>query len=200
MKKLILFFSLVTLPLFAGERTLLSGHVDHGGYGGPVVKYTQIGPNNADGVLVGGQGGWIIDHRFVLGGAGYGLTTKVNADWYDVRTYAGEPSPYVLDFGYGGVLLSFIGNSDDLVHYEIFGIIGSGGVNYRLKNDYGDTNNGDAFFVAEPGVNVVLNVTHFFRIGFGGTYRYVRGVDLEGLTDGDLSNFSAQVTFKFGAF
>lgn len=200
MKRFFLLFILLTLSVTAKEQTLLSGHMDHGGYGGPVFKYTQVGPNNADGILIGGQGGWIIDHKFVLGGGGYGLVNNVTADWYDVYTFAGEPSQYVLDFGYGGLLLAFISNSDDLVHYELFSIIGSGGVNYRLKDDYTDSNNGDALFVAEPGVNVMLNVTKFFRIGVGGTYRFVQGVDLAGLTNDDLGGFSGQIILKFGAF
>jgi hypothetical protein len=59
-----------TLPVFAGDETLFSGNVEHGGFGGPVVKFTQI--KDEFGVLVGGRGGWIINHSFVLGAGGYG--------------------------------------------------------------------------------------------------------------------------------
>lgn len=201
MKRIFLFFIMLTCSVFAREQTLINGHVDHGGYGGPVFKYTQIGPNNTDAFLAGGQGGWIIDHKFIIGGGGYGLASKVTADWYDLRTYVGEPEPYVLDFGYGGLLLGFISNSDDLVHYELFSILGAGGVDYRVDGDYNnDTSTGDALFVAEPGINVMLNVADFFRVGVGATYRFVQGVDLPELVNDDLSGFSAQIIFKFGAF
>jgi hypothetical protein len=199
MKRLYVFLLMLTCSLAAREQTLFSGQMDHGGYGGPVLKYTQIGPNGADGILTGGQGGWIIDHKFVIGGGGYGLTNNISADWYDMRAYDGEP--YVLDFGYGGLLLGFISNSDALVHYEIFSLIGAGGINYRVKDDYNqNSSSGDAIFVAEPGINIMLNVTDFFRIGVGGTYRFARGVELPAMSDADLSNFSAQIIFKFGAF
>lgn len=197
----ILLIGFCAMPLCAREQTLFSGTMDHGGYGGPVVKFSQIGPNQDVGVLVGGQGGWIINHSFVVGGGGYGLTNDVNADWYDIRTYDGEPQPYVLDFGYGGLLLAFISNSDDLIHYEVFGLFGGGGANYRLKNQVPHNNNdSDGLFVAEPGANIMLNVTPYFRIGVGGSYRYVQGVDLVGLDDGDLSGMSGHIVFKFGAF
>ncbi len=201
MKRLLVFVVILTCSAFARERTLISGEMDHGGYGGPVFKYTQIGPNKTDGFLVGGQGGWIIDHKFVLGGAGYGLASKVQADWYEVRTFDGESVPYVLDFGYGGLLLGFISSSDDLIHYELFAVLGGGGIDYRLEDNYESyDNSGDAIFVAEPGINLMLNVTEFFRLGVGATYRFVQGVDLPGMTNDDFNNFSAQIIFKFGAF
>ncbi|NIN69246.1 MAG: hypothetical protein GTO63_32105, partial [Anaerolineae bacterium] len=53
--------------------TLIEGDVRHGGFGGPVVKFTEV--NNEFGVLVGGRGGWIINDSFVLGAGGYGLVT-----------------------------------------------------------------------------------------------------------------------------
>ncbi|MBN1561729.1 hypothetical protein JW998_15865 [candidate division KSB1 bacterium] len=202
MKNLIcLFVALCALPLLASEQTLITGEVDHGGYGGPVLQYAQIGPEKADGILVGGQGGWIIDHKLVIGGGGYGLASKVAADWYDAGTHGDEPGAYILNFGYGGLLVEYISQSDDLIHFELFGIIGGGGVDYQLE-DYIEHDNAtsDAIFVAQPGANIVLNVTPFFRIALGVTYRYVSGVDLDGLTNGDLSGFGGQIVFKFGAF
>ena len=41
---------------------------------GPAIRFTQI--DGDFGVLVGGRGEWIINHRFVLGGGGYGLTNQ----------------------------------------------------------------------------------------------------------------------------
>lgn len=194
--KLFLVALLLTLPLAAAEKTLITGHVAHGGYGGPIVQFTQIGPNQTSGILVGGMGGWIIDHTFVIGGGGYGLSSDVQADWYNT----GAEEPFYLNFGYGGLMLGYINNSDNLVHYEVTGILGGGGASYRIKNDYNSNNDGDGLFVAEPAVNLVLNVTPFFRIAAGASYRYVTGVNLEGLTSSDLSGVSGQIQLKFGSF
>lgn len=192
-----LFFLMTTLlafPLVAGEQTLLSGHIDHGGYGGPVFKYTQLGPNSEEGLLVGGQGGWIIDHTFVLGGAGFGLANSINANW--IKYYV----PQYLNFGYGGLFLAYINNSDKLIHYDINTIIGWGTVNYRDKDYYNLYDTDDSIFIVEPGIYIVANITKFFRVGAGASYRFVQGVEIEGLTDDNLSGPSAQVILKFGAF
>jgi len=185
---------------FSGEHTLISGNMDHGGFGGPVVKISRIGPNSANAILVGGQGGWILGHKFILGGGGYGLTDNVRADWIENRVYDGQSQPYYLDFGYGGLLLGFVQNSDDLIHYEIYGLFGGGGVGYRQKGGMDSHMDSDALFIAEPGINIMINVTPFFRIGAGASYRYVNGVDDAVLTDENLSGISGQIVFKFGAF
>ncbi len=75
---LFLLFVILTLPAFSQEQTLIGdGDIESGGFGGPAVKVTSI--NGETAVLIGGCGGWIINHTFVLGGAGYGLVTNVNA-------------------------------------------------------------------------------------------------------------------------
>ena len=57
------------------QETLLSGNIESGGFGGFVVRFSEIG--GAFAVLAGGRGGWIINHTFVLGGGGYGLANDV---------------------------------------------------------------------------------------------------------------------------
>ena len=57
---ILILVTLFTFSISAQEKTLLEGGVTHGGYGGPEVRFTQVGDNF--GVLVGGKGGWIINH------------------------------------------------------------------------------------------------------------------------------------------
>jgi hypothetical protein len=171
----------------AEEKTLIGDlqDVDHGGFGGPIVKFTQIG--GEFGVLTGGRGGWIIDHRFVLGGGGYGLSNSIEAKGVGP---AGED----LEMGYGGAILEYVLASDDLVHLSFEWLIGAGGTTTV------DGLEDDAFFVTEPGVNLMLNVTKFFRCGAGVSYRYVQGADFGELDSGDLSGMAGVLTFKFGSF
>ena len=51
-----------------------------------------------------------------------------------------------------------------------------------------------------PTVRAMLNVTSFFRIGIGGGYRLVSGVDLDDLKDSEISGPSAEIVLKFGKF
>jgi hypothetical protein len=190
---IVLLAVLASYPVMAQDETLLSGEVESGGYGGPICKIGRI--NGEAGIFVGGQGGWIINHRFVLGGKGYGLVNDVDIEGSrNLR----------LDFGCGGAFLEYIISPHELLHLSLHSMIGAGGVVYSVRkytDDQAPVNyNGDAFFVVEPGINCILNVTNYFRIGAGVTYRYVDGVKYESLSDSDLSGASAEVLLKFGVF
>ena len=187
---------ILCFKLFAQEQTLVgSGEMSNGGFGGPVVKYTQI--KNEPAVLVGGRGGWIINHTFVIGGGGYGLVNQIEADYL-----VDFNQPYI-NFGYGGLELEYIIQSDRLVHFSIYTLIGAGGVNYRDKyyNDWYNWDfHSDEFFVLEPALNVEVNITSFFRINAGASYRYISGLSYNDLSNEDFSGFSGVLTFKFGSF
>ena len=187
MKNLIIILLVVILsyPAMAQDETLISGEVESGGYGAPIFK---VGPiNGVTGVFVGGQGGWIINHSFVLGGKGYGLANSVDIE---------GSQNLKLDFGCGGVLLEYIFSSEKLLHVGINTMIGAGGVRYAEDEvDY----NSSSFFVLEPGIYMVLNISSYFRIGAGITYRYVNGVEYKNLTNADLSGVSGEIVFKFGS-
>ena len=187
--------------LFAQEETLVgNGEITHGGFGGPVIKYSQF--NGEPAVLVGGRGGWIINHSFIIGGGGYGLVNNIGADNTSFGFWGTKP---YIDFGYGGVELEYIIHSDRLIHFSVYSLIGGGSVSYRgdlLDNDDWDKWDSprDAFFVFEPAANVELNIISFFRINAGISYRFVSGAKLDDLKDSDLAGPAATLTFKFGKF
>jgi len=198
-----IFLSIITIilistsQLFSQEETLIgNGEVSHGGFGGPVIKFTQV--KGEPGVLVGGRGGWIINHSFVIGGGGYGLVNKIEAnnDFLGLRPY--------LNFGYGGVELEYIIQSDKLLHFTVCTLIGGGAVSYRehLWDDSWDEWNSpnDAFFVLEPSAGVELNIISFFRVNAGVSYRFISGAEFDDLKNKDLAGVSAFLTLKFGKF
>lgn len=207
---LLLVLFIIPALMYAQESTLLSGEVDHGGFGGPVVKMTRI--NGADALLVGARGGWIINHTFVIGLGGYGLVTDI------VPKTPGLFGTDRLLLGYGGLELEFIMASDEVVHVTFPVLIGAGAVGYRsaiFDDDWGLNlhlsfdQRYDTFFVIEPAVNVELNVASFFRIAAGVSYRHVTGVnapvDAFGTprpltTNADLRGVSGMLVFKFGSF
>lgn len=196
LKQLILLSLVLCFQIFAQEQTLVgNGEMSNGGFGGPVIKYTQI--KNQPSVLIGGRGGWIINHTFIIGGGGYGLANQIEAD-----NFIGYSKPFI-NFGYGGFELEYIIQSDQLLHFSIYTLIGAGGVNYRdyshgSWNDWDSIN--DEFFVLEPALNVEVNITSFFRINAGASYRYISGVSYDNLKNEDFSGFSGVLTLKFGSF
>ena len=52
---------MVASQAFAQEQTLISGKVESGGFGGPTLKVTKM--KGESGLLIGGRGGWIINHK-----------------------------------------------------------------------------------------------------------------------------------------
>ena len=194
MKKLVFLLVIVfTFSAFAQEATLINGEIESGGFGGPVLKVTTI--NGESSVMVGGRGGWIINHSFVLGGGGYGLVT-------DVKAKVSDSIHQYIEMGYGGLELEYIASSNDLLHLSIGMLVGGGGIGYKYEdnNSFNSSHNKNAFFVLEPNINANLNVTHFFRIAAGVSYRYVSGLKSAVSTNADLSGASANLTFKFGRF
>ncbi|NIQ57002.1 MAG: hypothetical protein GWN71_27585, partial [Gammaproteobacteria bacterium] len=69
-----------------------------------------------------------------------------------------------IDVGYGGVELEYVHDAFRLVHWSAMLHLGAGAVSYRDDAGGMDLGDGDAFFIAEPGAAVVLNVTEFFRL------------------------------------
>ncbi len=69
-----------------------------------------------------------------------------------------------------------------------------------MTEDWLEDSAHDLIFVIQPTLGVELNVTRFFRIEAGSSYRYVIGTDLDDMTDDDLRGFGAELTLKFGKF
>lgn len=189
--KISLLFFMLFVHSVSAPKSLFDGGIESGGYGGPFFKLGQI--NGQTGLFVGGQGGWIINHTFVIGGKGYGIASNVEVEGMEGLR---------LNFNCGGLMLEYILSSDEVLHYSVEGMLGTGNVSYDDNEDNLDENefSNDSFFVFEPGVNAILNVTKNLRIGAGITFRYVSGVEYEGLDDSDLMGVSGQLVFKFGGF
>lgn len=182
----------------AQERTLFKGD-ETGGFGGPVVKFTTVKDRGV--VMVGGRGGWIIGHSLVIGGGGYGVVTEVDAPG---QVLPGE-GPLDLKFGYGGFELEYIVHPNSLGHFGVGTLIGGGDAHFvkdvgpvtRSTQTVGES---DAVVVVEPAVNAELNVTPWFRLNAGASYRWVSGIDQAGLKNGDFGGMAATLTLKFGTF
>jgi hypothetical protein len=216
MKKLIIiaFAAVCIFPAAAQERnnpeTLIQGDISSGGYGGVDVKGAQIKGKNA--VLIGGRGGWIVNSTFILGGGGYGMVSQLSVD-----SIAGVPgASHHVEFGYGGLILSYMMNSDKLVHLAGHVLVGAGGVSYKEYGMEDDEHHiGGVFstsfwpsqveqhsvvFVLEPSAEVELNISEHIRAALGASYRYVSGVTVPNLKDSDFSGAQIQFGMKFGNF
>jgi len=184
-------------------RTLFGGDkATHGGYGGLSFNYSQI--DGKDALLVGARGAWIINHGIAIGLAGYGFANDMDYQ----QNVSDSKESYSLAGGYGGLLIEPIIGAKWPVHVTVPILIGAGGAaviqNYYYKPNYEDgyfySDEADAFFVLETGLEVELNMVKFMRLAVGGYYRYTSDLHLADTDTKVLDGFSVGLTMKFGKF
>lgn len=206
MKKVIIliFINIIAMSSYAQRdtevKTLFGSKSEVRGFGSFDIKMTEF--NNENAVFLGGHGGVILNKHFIFGGGGYGLTTK-----NDFRVPGGTPERLNLYGGYGGLILGYILAPKEVIHVSFPVLIGAGGVevvddSLPTVNDLRATIERTAFFVIEPGVEIEMNVARFLRIAANGGYRHVEGADLDinAISNSDLSSWTAGISFKFGKF
>jgi hypothetical protein len=113
--------------------TLLSGPFTSGGFGGPMLAYTRIRGDAA--VLVGGRGGWLINHRLVIGGGGWGVANRVSVP----AGATAADADHQLTVGYGGFWTEYVVAPGRLVHGSVGLLIGAGGLSYTRFRGGDDT-------------------------------------------------------------
>jgi len=214
MKKLIFFLAvLVTMPAITRAqdpefehykskeiKTLLGRNRQGGGYGAFSTGYTTI--DNYHGLLFGGRFSWIASHSV---GIGFGATGFINEFHY-------EPSidrDVFLTGGYGGLYVEPILFPRLPVHLSFPVLLGAGGISFISKDDdvFNDNfiEDSKAFLIIEPSAELELNLTKFFRLAFGVSYRLPTQFDI-GLPGSymidveSLKTLSYTVTMKFGKF
>ncbi len=184
-------------------KSLLSKGNDLNGFGGVDMKVGNF--MDERGLLVGAYGGLLINRRYLFGVAGYGLVTNLEFE----GTVPGDSTTKVLNLhgGYGGVLFGAAIAPKELIHISIPIVLGAGSFEVVDKNFF--TNNlADAeftvensiFFVVEPGIEIELNISNNFRLGFGASYRYITGTELMNVSDDDVSGATGMISLRFGRF
>ena len=185
-------------------QTLFSNNGSFGGFLMTGVKAGVV--NGKSALLVGGAVLAVFSSKLNIGFAGYGLVTETEAD-----TYSPNGKLYKLDMGYGGLILEPVIGNRKLVHITVPVLLGVGGAGLRSNNNVRDSieddfdrefeyDESDLFLVAEPGINLELNLIKNIRLNLGASYRQVYDSNLEGISSEELSGFTGSVGLKFGWF
>lgn len=180
-------------------KTLLGRNRAGGGYGSFSTGYTVIDDKHA--LLFGGRFSWLPSKSM---GIGIGATGFINEFHY-------EPSldmDVFLAGGYGGIYIEPILFPRWPVHLSFPVLFGAGGISFVSRDGELYDNfieDSKAFLIIEPSAELELNLTRFFRLAFGTTYRFPTQFDvgLPGLYTIDvqsLRTISYTVTLKFGKF
>jgi hypothetical protein len=170
------------------------GSTKVGAYGTALGKLSYIDGKLA--VFTGGYGGVLLNKKILLGAGAYSLANNIYVPGYnDNRKY---------NLWYTGGVFEYVHNSDKLFHWSAGTLIGGGGISTRTGHDHDqrdDVHARSAVFVAEPFVNVEMNITSYLRLVAGGTYRGVFGAGSNvGITNEKLSAPGFHLGVKAGLF
>ena len=184
-------------------KSLLGKENDLNGFGALDLKVGDFVGERA--LLMGAYGGFIINRKYLFGVAGYGLLTNVEFDGNVPGD--SEIKPLNLHGGYGGMLIGLTIAPRELIHISMPIVLGAGSVEVSDKDffvnnpaDSEFTVENSAFFIVEPGLELEFNITKYFRVGAGATYRHIAGTELVNISDEDLRGFSGMLSFRFGRF
>ena len=181
-----LLLAALSFTVMANERETLVGmtDVDHGGFGGPVLKLSSLdGELN---VIDGAKGAWLIDHGFYFGGSFSGTADSISDTKYGL--------------GYGGLMIGYIGMPHRLVHYtlELSASIGDLVEDNSTGNDFSIDN--DMVQVIEPAFYLSFNLVTFATVNAGVSYRYVMGSDTPDMGNDKLRGVTVELNIMFGKF
>jgi hypothetical protein len=89
--------------------------------------------------------------------------------------------------------------SNKLVHSVIQVQLGWGSLNSKDRSGV-LISNLDKLFIVTPIIEAEMNITRFFRIGLGGSYRIAAFADNSIISSSEMSGPGVNLAFKFGWF
>jgi len=204
----LLFNTATTFTQEDPEFKTIFGGSEMGGYGSFSIGYTPIDSVNA--ITFSARGGVILGHTLALGIGGCGFVSE-----YQYQSLFSKDGN--LTGGYGGVFAELILIGKSPIHLSIPMLAGVGGIAYSTweneGTDYDRVNyleDISTFLVFEPGIELELNMSKYFRMAGYFTYRYTTDIDLSVVNTsgghdqlvepGALNSYSAGLIFKFGKF
>ena len=176
--------------------------LDNGWVIAPDARFTQI--NDRTATLVGAYGGWLTDKTLLVGAGAYWLA---NRDHDFKMAYYGGVGRWTLGghrkLGVStGGLIGFGDATLSRPYGEIFGPP----IAEPFRNDRGHHGGTvpsidtpvriyEGFFIAEPQVNALWNITPWMRVDAGVSYRFIGAADLLG---DELRGPSGTIAIQFG--
>lgn len=184
---LFLAFSAASAPAEEATEILFQPKQMFPAQGGPAVKYASFPAGR--GVLVGGTGGVVLGEHWGLGFAGYSLATELLADVDSFKRDIG--------MSYGGLRADYSFLSRRLFYVNVAALTGLG-QSWSVTRQVGAQREYATFFIVEPELNLMLNVTREIRVGLGISYRSTAGADLGFTLGSPLSGFAGTFTLLYG--
>ena len=169
-------------------------NIVHGVYLGMHIHYGEI--NNKRTWFNSFKLAYVANRKFEVGVAIAGLYSKqdiLNNTSLKVEDIVG---------GYAGIHLEPIFFSKSLINLSFPVLIGGGAIGFVEKNSEADfeNDNWDNFFIVEPGINVLFNLSRYVQLEAGVRYRLSSKVKITPSVVNRLNGFSAGAGIKIGIF
>jgi hypothetical protein len=155
--------------------------------GGPAVKVGFFG--DRVGLLVGGTGSLILGEGLGLGMGGYSLSSELTTEF--------DGAVHDVGLSYGGLIIENSFFERKLFYFNVSTMIGPGQA-YAVARRAGSRREQVLFFLVEPELSCMLNVTRELRVGLGIGYRVSAGSDVGRIVGMDMNGFSSKFTLYYG--
>ncbi len=174
-------------------------NVVHGVYLGLSTRYGEI--KGKDAFMAGLKIAYVANQQFEVGFEGNFLYSEQDV----FNSALGRREDMI--GAYGGLHLEPILFGKSRVSLSFPLLIGAGGVGY-IGNNFNDEDyeeeltedDFDGFFVAEPGINVLFNVSRYLQLEAGMKYRLTSQINLVPDSIDRLNGFSVGIGIKVGVF
>ncbi|MFO7734863.1 MAG: hypothetical protein R6W70_01470 [bacterium] len=165
--------------------------------------------------LLGARAGFVFNlsqypGAFLLGAGIYGNLNRIHEkELRDVPESVEEDRR--LHLGYGGMIFEYHFFPHNMFNFSAGILTGFGGYGFSVidKDCYEDRKDDDCeekgsgtdlFYVIEPEIKGYVNLTDWFRMGTGVSYRFFGKVNMPGMSNRKMSCFTGSLIFSFGAF
>jgi len=155
-------------------------------FGGNGALFTRV--NNQNTIMTGGRGSATFNHRYTIGGGGWGMTKGVEVESNNPDTYA------FAKMGYGGIDFGYLFFPGEKLNIGTKLLIAGGAVFKETVPESKD-NSFRMFPVLEPNIYYQVSLGKLFRFEMGASYRYIWGTNLPYASDRDLSGISCYIGF-----
>jgi len=195
MKKVLLLIILLSIFIIA-DAEITYGifpslvYLEHGIFIAPQAHISAI-DSELD-FYLGARAAWVVNHSLMIGGSynwnlDHPLVAKTHAD-----------SSYYAKSHYGGLEVEYSFFAFRPIHFSVYNLVGFGSLDLLL-NDKNYVKQED-YFIYEPGVFLKINMTDYFHIGAGVTYRYINQLDNPFVSEKELGGLTGNLALKFGWF
>ena len=152
-------------------------------------------------MLIGLEGGIILNRSLIFGAAAYGLASEIDGPDF------ANGNESNLGVGYGGFMMRYQYPATSAIYGSLGVLVGGGGVSLleridrdglEIEYDSRDYKT-DSFFVVEPSLQGHANLTRWMRIGLHASYRITQGVGrFDGIEEKQLNGPSFGANLHFG--